>query len=182
MTDAGIPYMVSGSFAVLVHGQPRTTHDIDVVIAPTAEQLDIFVGAAGPNQYVNREAARNALKERSLFNIIDTTTGWKVDLIIRKLRPFSIEEFERRRPVQIAGRTVFVVTPEDSILSKLEWSTKGGSDRQLRDAESVAVVQWRKLDRDYLYHWAAELQVTDQLDSVLIHAASIAEENSTSQN
>src|SRR3990172_4475787 len=84
LTAAGIPYMIAGSFAVVLHGQARATQDIDIVIAPTPEQLDSFVAAVGKEHYVSLQAARSALTQHSLFYVIDTTTGWKADLIVRK--------------------------------------------------------------------------------------------------
>jgi len=86
----GIPYMVTGSFASSVHGKPRTTHDADIVIDPTVEALDQLVaGLAASGFYVDRAAAADALRTRRHFNVIETTTAFKVDLIVRKDRPFS---------------------------------------------------------------------------------------------
>jgi hypothetical protein len=173
LTAVGIPYMVAGSYAVVLHGQPRATQDVDIVVAPTADQVEAFIALVEKDQYVSPPAARTALAELSLFNVIDTLSGWKVDLIVRKARPFSLEEFARRRPIEFFGKTIYVVSPEDSILSKLEWSKKGNSERQLRDAESVAVLQWKDLDVPYLRRWAAELGVVSELDIVLHRAADL---------
>src|SRR5262249_11244741 len=85
---AGIPFMIVGSHSSSVHSHPRSTNDVDLVIDPTAEQLDRFLSALGDSYYVSQEAAREALSRRSMFNIIDLDTGWKADLIIRKDRPF----------------------------------------------------------------------------------------------
>jgi hypothetical protein len=104
-----------------------------------------------------------AMDSRSEFNVIDSTSGWKVDLIIRKDRPYSIVEFDRRQPTTIGGVDVFVVTPEDSILSKLEWGRPSGSERQWRDVVSLIAVQESALDREYLHHWARELGVEELL-------------------
>jgi hypothetical protein len=46
--------------------------------------------------YISPESAREALARRSMFNVIDFDEGWKADLIVRKDRPFSIEELRRR--------------------------------------------------------------------------------------
>jgi hypothetical protein len=170
LTAAEIPYMISGSYAVVLHGLARATQDVDIVIAPTLPQLERFIAAIEPGHYVSGDAARAAYSRNSLFNVIDTQTGWKVDLIIRKDRPFSLEEFERKRVMSFRGESVYVVTPEDSILTKLEWSKKGGSERQLQDAESVAIVQWEVLDQKYLEHWAAELGISESLDLIMRRA------------
>jgi hypothetical protein len=88
---AGIPHMVTGSMASAVHGQPRATRDIDLVIDPEGETIEVLVAAFPPDRFYVGDA-RTAVAQRDMFNIIDVTTGWKVDFIIRKDRPFSREE------------------------------------------------------------------------------------------
>jgi len=168
LENAGIPYMISGSLGSSLHGEPRATNDIDLVIAPTARQLDIFVQSLGEGYYVNGEAAQEAFRDRATFNVIDYQAGWKADLIFRRNRPFSLEEFRRRIQGNVVGIPVFVVSPEDAILSKLEWF--GESERQFRDAQGVAVVQWDTLDKEYLRKWARELNVEDLLENLLRNA------------
>lgn len=162
---ARVPFMVTGSTASAVYGQPRATNDVDLVIDPTPEQLDALLVLLKPGFYVSTEAAREALAGREMFNVIDLESSWKADLIVRKDRPFSREEFSRRRPAQLFGTEVFVVSPEDSLLSKLEWARQSGSEQQLRDA--AAIVARTPLDRDYLHRQAAALGITDLLDRVL---------------
>lgn len=164
LESAGIPYMISGSFGSSFYGKPRATNDIDLVISPTKKQLDNFIQSLGDDYYVSQEAASDAFLRRSMFNVIDIETGWKADLIILKNRPFSLEEFNRRRKSAVAGVTVDAVSPEDAILSKLEWAKISESDRQFQDALGVAVVQWNSLDKEYLRKWAQELEVEDLLE------------------
>ncbi len=109
--------MMTGSHVSSHHGVPRATQDVDVVIDPTPEQLDRFLGLLGDGYYVAQKRLEK-LHRRSLFNVIDLTGGWKADLIVRKDRPFSIEEFQRRQPVTVAGQALSVASPEDAILSK----------------------------------------------------------------
>lgn len=96
LSSAQIPYMISGSVATSFHGQPRATKGADIVIAPTKEQLQNFIQSLGDEYYVSLDAATQALADNSMFNVIDRNSGWKADFIIRKGRPFSICEFERR--------------------------------------------------------------------------------------
>ena len=102
-----------------------------------------------------------------MFNIIDLDTGWKADLIVRKDRPFSIEEFGRRQVRLFFGRPLPAASPEDVILSKLEWDRITPSERQFRDALNVAAVQLANLDQAYLSKWAAELGVAEKLERLL---------------
>jgi hypothetical protein len=167
LETAGIAFMLAGSHSSGVHSYPRTTNDVDLVIEATAEQLDRFLALLGDRYYTNRESAQEALSRRTMFNIIDFDDGWKADLIVRKNRPFSIEEFSRRQTRTIYGRALPIASPEDVILSKLEWNKITPSERQVRDALSVAAVQWPALDQAYLRKWAAELGLTEKLEEVL---------------
>lgn len=167
---AGIPYMLSGSLASSVWGEPRTSYDVDLVIAPTVEQLRAFVESLGNAFYVSAGAAEEAFKTHGTFNVIESRSGLKADLIIRKERPFSIEEFERRRTGRLGGVEVVLVSPEDSLLSKLEWARESGSERQFRDALGVAELQHGHLDTDYLRRWADDLGVSDLLERLLDEA------------
>lgn len=159
----GIPYMVTGSVASSAHGRPRSTHDADIVIDPTPHQLHrLVVELDDRGFYVSPDAARAALAQRGQFNVIETSYAAKVDLIIRKARSFSIEEFDRRVAMDLpVGRGISVVTAEDAILSKLEWSqVSGGSARQLDDAAAIVAVA-SHLDRAYIERWAHELGVAE---------------------
>ena len=178
--DCSIPYMISGSFGSSYHGRPRATKDIDIVIAPTEKQLLEFVGSLGENYYVNLETVRNAFADNSMFNIIDSLSGWKADFILRKARSFSRQEFERKCIAEIGGIDIWVTSPEDIILSKLEWSKDSQSERQFGDALGVAVVQWDRLDVDYLRKWAKELQVKDYLEQLLEQAGRLTKKGDTS--
>jgi hypothetical protein len=121
LEKAGIPFMVAGSHGSSFHGQPRATNDLDLVIDPTAQQLDAFLASLGDCYYVSSDGAREALRRRSMFNVIDFAAGWKTDLIIRKNRPFSIEEFQRRQVGTLHSCQVPIASAEDIILSNLEW-------------------------------------------------------------
>jgi hypothetical protein len=160
---AGVSHMLAGSFASAYHGIPRTTQDIDLVIDPSSEgALAGFVSKVSrAGYYVDAEHAREALRQRRQFNVIDAASGWKADLIIRKDRAFSLEEFRRRLPAKVLGVDLFVTTAEDVVLTKLEWAAKTDSDRQLADVEGVVRVKGANLDRAYMERWAKDLGVFD---------------------
>ncbi|HEY3143566.1 MAG TPA: hypothetical protein VGJ86_20690 [Acidimicrobiales bacterium] len=160
---AGIPHMLVGSFASTSYGAPRATQDIDIVIDPTPDALERFVTAFSSDRIYVSPTAQEALGGRDQFNLIDFTTGWKVDLMIRKDRPFSRSEFARRVRARALDVDLYVATAEDTVLAKLEWAAIGGSDRQLADAATVLAVSADTLDYDYLDRWAAELGVSELL-------------------
>jgi hypothetical protein len=159
----GIPHMVTGSVASSYHGRPRSTHDADVIIDPAPEQLDALVRSLlDAGFYVDGERARDALRRRLQFNAIQTQSAFKIDLIIRKDRPFSREELERRQPAELSpGTRVALASAEDTILSKLEWAKKAGrSERQIEDAAGVLMVN-PGIDRAYVERWASELGILE---------------------
>jgi hypothetical protein len=176
LNEQDIPYMLSGSFSSSLHGRPRATKDVDIVIAPTEEQVLNFAENLGGSYYVSLAAVREAFAHNSTFNVIDNESGWKVDFIIRKDRPFSHKEFQRRCVAQIKGFNVWTTSPEDTILSKLEWSKDSRSELQFSDALGVVLVQWHRLDMDYLHKWAKELQVVNSLEMLLKQAKQLIEE------
>src|SRR5260370_10111919 len=158
LNQAGIPYMLSGSFASAYYGAPRSTHDIDIVIEATPTQLRAFVQGLRSNEYyVDLDAALEAHKRQSLFNVIDLASGWKVDLVIRKSRPFSEEEFRRRQQVNLQGTPLFLASPEDVVISKLEWSNLAQSRRQIEDVAAILSVRLRQLVHSSLLHRILEL-------------------------
>ncbi len=166
LDDAGIPHMLVGSFASGFHGEFRATQDADVVIDPSAEELGDFLERVGAEFYVSREAAFEALSRRGQFNLVHFETAWKVDLILRKDRPFSRVEFGRRQVGSLGEMAVPINTAEDVILSKLEWARASGSERQLDDATGVIAAWGDRLDWEYLGRWAEELSVSDLLAKV----------------
>jgi hypothetical protein len=137
-----IPYMVTGSIAASYYGRPRATHDADLVIDPSAAQADALIAALETGGfYVNGDAARRAVRERSQFNAIEIARAAKVDLAF--------------------ARGLAIVTPEDAILSKLEWArSSGDSERQIRDAAGIVELS-PAIDRTYVRRWAIELGVLD---------------------
>lgn len=162
---AGIPYMVTGSLASSYHGEPRATRDVDIVVDPTpialARLVDDLLAA---DFYVDAEAAQTALAERTQFNAIGPDAS-KVVFIIRKDRPFSIEEFGRREPADLLGTRGFVATAEDLVIAKLEWAATTDSERQRRDVAGIVAVS-AQLDVAYVEQWASALGVLGQWQAI----------------
>ena len=168
LNRAGIAYMLTGSFASVFYGSPRSTQDIDLVIAANRAQLQTFVESLSRGEYyVEADAALEALKRESLFNIIDLKTSWKIDMIIRKSRAFSQEEFGRRRLSNLEGMSLYVASAEDIILAKLEWAKLGKSNRQIEDAAGILKMRIDSLDRSYVDKWVRELGVTKEWGEAL---------------
>ena len=159
--------MLTGSVAASVHGAVRSTLDVDLVIDANVAQLRALVESlTGPDVYVSAEAAAEALEHESTFNVVDTATGWKADLIIRKSHPFSQSEFGRRRPIEFEGMKLWVATVEDIIIAKLEWAKLGESARHVEDVAALLRVAAGQLDQAYVDRWIAELDLNAQWQAV----------------
>ncbi len=172
----GIPYAVGGSLASSLHGVMRSTLDVDIVADMKVEHIPALVAALSKEFYADDEMMKDAIAHHSSFNLIHYETAFKVDIFIRKLRAFDQMQLERRRPSVIATEpeeSVYVVSPEDIILSKLEWYRMGGevSDRQWRDILGVLKARAGELDLAYLRKWAGELKVSDLMERALNEAA-----------
>ena len=162
LNEASIPHMVVGSLASSFHGEPRQTRDIDIVIDPTPDALRRFMQLLPPDDfYADHDAATEALERRTSFNLVETESGWKVDLIIRRDRPFSREELGRRIRVRLLETDTEIATAEDTIIAKLEWATEGQSERQLRDVAAIIETQGAGLDEDYIGRWVRALRIED---------------------
>ena len=161
LEDADVAYMVTGSVASAYHGEPRATRDLDIVIDPRAATLAALVESlVAGGYYVDRKTALNALRQRTQFNAIGPDAT-KVDFIIRKDRPFSREEFDRRRPADLLGTAAFITSLEDLIIAKLERSLPFDSDRQLRDVASMLAVSGDAVDLGYIAKWVRALGLED---------------------
>lgn len=165
---AGVGYLLTGSLASSLQGEPRSTHDIDLVVEVDARVVDALAAAFGTDAYYFDDlAARDALGRGGMFNLIDTVGGDKIDFWALTGDPFDQSRFGRRVHTGVFGIDVAVSTPEDTILQKLKWaSEQGGSERQLRDAVGVYQVQRGALDEGYLDTWAKSLGVVESLAEV----------------
>ena len=154
LDGAGIAYMLTGSLAMSFYARPRMTRDIDLVVALEAAEAERLTGALGADYHADARAITAAIRGARPWNIIHLPSVVKIDLIPRKDTPYRRAEFERRRRVELAGVPLWIVSIEDLILSKLEWSRESRSDQQRRD---VGLLLQAPLDRAYLDEWAARL-------------------------
>ena len=170
--NLGVPYLIGGSLASTLHGLVRTTQDSDIVAEMGVEHLQPFVSALQNEFYVDDEMIAEAIQRYSSFNIIHRETMFKVDVFIPRPRPFLQSQLARVQKQTFSFETEVsakFASPEDTILSKLEWYRMGGevSDRQWRDILGVLKTREGELDLDYLRKWANELKVTDLLERAL---------------
>ena len=153
---AGIPYMVTGSMAANFYATPRMTRDIDLVVELEEADVNRVVTLFHDEYYIDRDMVEQAVRNRSMFNMIHNALVVKVDCVVRKDSEYRREEFARRREVDIDGRRISLVAPEDLILSKLEWAKESRSQLQLDDVRNV-LRSVPNLDRAYLNRWVDRL-------------------------
>jgi hypothetical protein len=163
-----IPYMLTGSVVSSLQGEPRSTHDIDIVISLGSADVESFIQAfPSVEYYVERTAIQQAIQTQGMFNLIDFQTGDKVDFWLLSSDPFYQSSFSRRYREQLLDSSIPVSRPEDTILSKLHWAKLcGGSEKQFHDALRIYEVQYQNLDLEYLDDWVKKLEVQSDWERI----------------
>ena len=159
LDTAGIEYMLTGSVVSSLQGEPRSTHDIDLVVDLALPQVASLLAAfSAPDYYLSEASVNEAIRRRSMFNLLSVSDGDKVGSGYSDscLDTSRLETPDRGR----AGVKLIISTPEDTILAKLNWAqASGGSERQFNDALRVYELQHASLDLEYLDFWARHLAV-----------------------
>jgi hypothetical protein len=158
---SGLRYMVVGSFASGFWGEPRATYDVDVVIALAASDVPRLAALFPPNEfYYSPEAAHDAIRRSSQFNVIHPESGNKIDLMVQSAEAWGQVQLSRRRLLPFEpGLEVYIAAPEDIILSKLLYYQEGGSEKHLRDIAGMLKLRKSEMDMAYLAEWAGRLHV-----------------------
>lgn len=172
LTEVGANFFVGGSVASSYHGASRSTMDVDIVANIQKGDVDAFLRLLGEEYYASESAILDAINRKSCFNLIHYATSFKVDVFVFKGRPFDHQSMKRAIKGQLEFDSDFVApiaSPEDTIVSKLEWYRLGDetSERQWEDITRVLKVLGEKVDLRYLHSAAQELGVKDLLDRLL---------------
>jgi hypothetical protein len=154
----GIAYMITGSTAANFYAVPRMTRDIDIVVELSERDIGKFILAFEKDHYLEPETVREAVKNKGMFNLIHDQYIIKVDFVVRKDTPYRRREFSRKKRISVDGENLYIVAPEDLILSKLVWAKDSKSEIQLRDVQNL-LQSVKGLDRRYLARWGKQLGV-----------------------
>jgi hypothetical protein len=171
----GVDYLVGGSVASSVFGEPRQTLDADLLARLLGQNAAPLIGHLGQEFYADLPSILTAIQTATCFNLIHLASMTKVDVFVRWRDPFAQSQFARRQR-KVVGESppleLYFASAEDTVLAKLDWYRQGGgvSDRQWRDLLGVLKIQSGALDRAYLVHWAGELSVSDLLQRALLEA------------
>jgi hypothetical protein len=171
----GIEYLLGGSLASSVLGEPRSTVDIDLAVHLREPQLRDFVREIEPAFFVDEIAAREAVRRRASFNILHRETMLKVDIFVLGDDAFDREQMHRKvfvSPSSDSDRTIAVSSAEDLVLRKLAWYLAGGgvSDRQWRDVLGILKVQRGRIELAYLREWGTRLGLLDLVERAITEA------------
>lgn len=161
LVQSGIQYMITGSVVSSLQGEPRSTHDLDIVVAIHGTDVKKLLAAfPPPDYYLDKDSIIAAIDRGSMFNLIDVLNGNKVDFWLLTGDVFDQSRFSRKISVKFMNLDMWVSTPEDTILVKLRWAKlSGGSEKQFTDALRVYEVQYGILDLDYLEYWVKRLEI-----------------------
>jgi len=169
MIDAlGVGWVVGGSIASSVHGEPRATLDADMVADLRSRNVRSFLKALQRDYYVDADALKHAVRTAGSFNAIHFASAIKLDLFVAGSDPFEAERLTFRQRIDVPDGVLYVDTAEHTILRKLEWYRRGGevSERQWRDVQAIVRIQGDRLDYERLRLWAERLGVIDLLERV----------------
>jgi hypothetical protein len=157
LDQKGINYMISGSLALNVYCIPRMTMDIDMVIELDPVNLNAFLEIFSTGYYLDEDTVRQEIRRKGMFNVIDHRSGFKIDFIIRKDSDYRRLEFTRKKRKILDGIPVWMVAPEDLIISKLAWIQQLQSDKQIQDI--AMLLDLKDLDRAYILTWCKKLNL-----------------------
>lgn len=168
LESSHIPYMIAGGSAVGFWGHIRTTMDIDILISIHFKQIEPFLKNIKEESYVDTEEAKKAILNKCMFNIILNKTCFKIDIIPLKEDTYQMEMFKNRIKMNFKNKEIFVISPEDLIISKLLWSqSAGGSERQIKDCQSIYRLNCETLNLNYIRKWIEILNLDNEFNSIL---------------
>jgi len=158
----GIEYLVTGSVASTLYGEPRLTNDIDVVAGIESQHIKPLCAAFAPAEYsVDPDAIEEAIVRGLQFNIIQPATGLKIDVIVRQPTAFDESRFARKRRQELGSFAAVFASPEDVIIKKMDYYRLGGSDKHLRDIAGILKIAGEAIDREYVERWAEKFGVPE---------------------
>jgi hypothetical protein len=162
---AGIRYMIGGSVAAVFYGEPRLTHDVDLIVTLNARDIPALVAMfpdrdfyVPPPETIGEEIGR----EGGHFNLIHQATGFKADVYVAGRDELNDWGLERKREIDFQGETVSLAPPEYVIVRKLQYFREGGSEKHMRDIRSMLAVSAAELDSAALERWIERLDLATE--------------------
>lgn len=152
---ASFKYFVTGSVASIAYGEPRLTHDIDLVLHLGSQEIAKLQSAfpisdfyCPPEEVIQIE---NSRRPYGHFNLIHHTTGFKADVYLEGDDSLHKWAFAHRARITLHGdRSLWIAPPEYIIIRKLEFFREGGSDKHLKDIQGMLAQVKSRLDSEFL--------------------------------
>ena len=157
-----IPYMITGSWSSIYYGRPRASHDIDFVVELPVKNIErtLELFSRLPDTFmVQLDTVKEGIEQKSQFQALHLPTMLKMDFWILTDTKFDKDRFLRRKKIKLFNQFMEMATPEDTIIQKLIWYSKGGIEKHLVDAAFVLQIQGRNLDQKYLQNWIKKLKL-----------------------
>jgi len=169
LESSKIQYMITGGVAIAFWGQIRTTMDIDILVELNQKNSEPFLKSFRGEEYLDIDTAHKAIRDKKIFNIIPNNISYKFDIItLDDQNDYERQKFIRRVKMKFLNRGIYVVSPEDLIISKLMWSkSTGGSERQLRDCQGVYKLNEEQIDKKYLEKWTIILGIESDVKKII---------------
>ena len=170
LNNLGVPYMVTGATACIAYGQPRLTHDVDIVLELGQQHIPALGTAFPPTDFycppeeiIAVEAARAM---RGHFNIIHHESGMKADCYLMGDDHLHRWGMSMRRRLAMSGEPVWLAPPEYVIIRKLEYFREGGSEKHLLDIRGILEVSHTALDYSVLNEQIRQRQLSNAWNKI----------------
>lgn len=172
LDQLGIPYMLADSFASGIYGVPRATLDQIVVVRPVDDSISALLRLLDAEFELGERARCDEITPPSCHVAFHRHSGFMIELFLLSPDRHDQLRFSRRRQAAFAGRSIFLPTPEDVIITKLRWSEGGNRRKDVDDVENIIAVQTAaNLDLDYIRHWCDQHGTRELLERILVAAA-----------
>lgn len=161
----GATYAIWGGLAIVAHGEPRFTMNMDVLLSHQGFPPELFVQRLQETHYhVDRVAVQRAITEGGYFNVIHLDTHIKTDFYVPRGRGSSERLLQRALEERVTlpfdeMRQAAYLSAENTIASKLNAFAESRSTRHLDDVRSIIRVQGDTLDAAAIDAVAARLGV-----------------------
>jgi hypothetical protein len=155
LESEGFEYFVTGSVASIFYGEPRLTHDIDLVLQLQVANLQKFTELYSPDYYYcpPQEILQIEMKRRPYghFNLIHYASGFKADFYLNGNDPLHSWAMLHRKRISFSPtKQLWLAPPEYVIIRKLEFFREGGSDKHLQDIHNMIPQIEESLDQKFL--------------------------------
>jgi len=171
LQTASMRYFISGSVAAMLYGEPRVTHDIDLVVFLRANDIAKLPQLFPPPEFyvppAEVIAAEMARQQHGCFNVIHADSSLKADFFTANRDEFHAWAFRNLKKYSARGLEVTLAPPEYVIVRKLEYFREGGSDKHLRDIRGMLNISGQQINQADLQEWIQQRGVKAEWEKVM---------------